>query len=202
MKWSTATLTLTLLWLTYANAQVKFDQRQESSGSTGIGLTFQENILTVGGTIASNTSEQSQIFLSGGLSFFTNSKYEIPPAPEVAVGSLVVLPFREIDLFCLVAGNAGFLKPRHLTIYILGFTSGIGFLKRIETQSELAITPYLGVYLNNYWLTSKRDTVSERQASGSIGLVAELSPTKSISGSINFSFEDTDSSFSIGMIFH
>ena len=203
MKKSIATtLMFVLLWLTYADAQVKLDLRKKSDRSSMLGLNFGENFLTVLGAVAYNTSERSQVFFGGGLSFLTDSESDIPPAPEVAVGTLSVLPFEEIDFFVTLSGGAGVLKPTEdWTIYTLGLTSGVGIFKRIETESELAITPFLGVYGNYYRITSDQRTVSEREVTGATGLEIELSPTSSIFGSIRFSFENTDSSFTIGMIF-
>ena len=64
------------------------------------------------------------------------------------------------------------------------------------------IIPYFVLSYTNTWTTTEEETDSDRYLGGTIGLEIEISPTVSVGGSFDFSFQDSDTAFGIGINFH
>ena len=101
------------------------------------------------------------------------------------------------------ATNETFVKTR-----TLGLTGGGGLLKRLGTKSGWSLTPFFGVYYSNAWAVTERqwteleEAVSNSSILGEVGMEIAVSRTTSIVGSVLFSFESSDTVFSIGINLH
>ncbi|RKU24415.1 hypothetical protein C6503_00810 [Candidatus Poribacteria bacterium] len=192
-------------------------------GRTGLGLGFRttENINTITGSLDYGIDKDLRISFAGGVALIEddefNTSLEIPPAPAVGLSIVRINPLGQTGLDYFVNGdfsamfsrtvdavtNETFVKTR-----TLGLTGGGGLLKRLGTKSGWGITPFFGVYYSNAWVVTERqwigwigfeETVSDSNILGEAGIEIQMSKTTSIIGSLLFSFESSDTTFSIGI---
>ena len=192
-------------------------------GRTGLGLGFSttENINTIAGSLDYGIDRDLRVSFTAGVGLIDDDAYnrslEIPPAPA---GGLSVVRINELgqtglDYFLNgsfgavfsrtvdAATNETFLKTR-----TLGLTGGGGVLKRLGTKSGWGLTPFFGVYYSNAWVVTERqrtgleEATSDGNVLGEAGMEIVVSRTTSIIGSVLFSFESSDTSFSIGINLH
>ena len=192
-------------------------------GRTGLGLGFSaaENIKTISGSLDYGIDKDLKISFTAGVGLIEDDEYnktlEIPPAPAGGLsivrinslgqtgldyflnGSFSAVFSRTVD----AATNETFVKTR-----TLGLTGGGGLLKRLGTKSGWSLTPFFGVYYSNAWAVTERqwteleEAVSNSSILGEAGMEIAVSRTTSIVGSVLFSFESSDTVFSIGINLH
>ncbi len=192
-------------------------------GRTGLGLGFSaaENINTISGSLDYGIDKDLKISFTAGVGLIEDDEYnktlEIPPAPAGGLsivrinslgqtgldyflnGSFSAVFSRTVD----AATSETFVKTR-----TLGLTGGGGLLKRLGTKSGWSLTPFFGVYYANAWAVTERqwtgleEAVSNSSILGEAGMEIAVSRTTSIVGSVLFSFESSDTVFSIGINLH
>ena len=189
-------------------------------GRTGLGLGFSttENINTITGILDYGIDKDLRISFSGGVALIEddgfNTSLEIPPAP---VGGLSIVRINELgqtglDYFLQGSFSAMFSRTVNaatsetfVKTRTLGLTGGGGVLKRLGTESGWGITPFFGVYYSNAWAVTEHqwrgfeEAVSDSSILGEAGVEIQMSKTTSIIGSLLFSFESSDTAFSIGI---
>ncbi len=194
-----------------------------SKGRTGLGLGFNtaENINTINGSLDYGIDRDLRVSFSAGVGLIADDAYnralEIPPAPA---GGLSIVRINELgqtglDYFLngsfgamfsrdvIAATNETFAKTR-----VLELTGGGGVLKRLGTKSGWGLTPFFGVYYSNAWVVTERqwtgleEATSDGSVLGEAGMEIVVSRSTSIIGSVLFSFESSDATFSIGINLH
>ena len=192
-------------------------------GRTGLGLGFstEENINTISGSLDYGIDRDLRVSFTAGVGLIEDDEFrgslEIPPAPAGGLsivrinalgqtgldyflnGSFSAVFSRTVD----AATNETFVKTR-----TLGLTGGGGLLKRLGTKSGWSLTPFFGVYYSNAWAVTERqwtgleEATSDGSVLGEAGMEIAVSRTTSIVGSVLFSFESSDTAFSIGINLH
>ena len=192
-------------------------------GRTGLGLGFRtaENINTISGGLDYGIDKDLKISFTAGVGLIDDDGYnrtlEIPPAPAGGLSIVRINSLGQTGLDYFLNGsfstmfsrtvdastNETFVKTR-----TLGLTGGGGILKRLGTKSGWALTPFFGVYYSNVWEVIERQWLGLEEATsnssilGEAGMEIAVSRTTSIIGSVLFSFESSDTAFSIGINLH
>ena len=189
-------------------------------GRTGLGLGFSttENINTITGSLDYGIDKDLRISFSGGVSLIEddqfNTSLEIPPAPAVGLSIARINTLGQTGLNYFLQGSFGAMFSRTVNAVTsetfvktrtLGLTGGGGVLKRLGTKSGWGVTPFFGVYYSNAWAVTERqwtgleEAVSDSDILGEAGVEIQISKTTSIIGSLLFSFQSSDTAFSIGI---
>ena len=204
-----------------AYSQISLYKLPKGRTGLGLGLSAAENINTISGSLDYGIDKDLKISFTAGVGLIEDDEYnktlEIPPAPAGGLsimrinslgqtgldyflnGSFSAVFSRTVD----AATNETFVKTR-----TLGLTGGGGLLKRLGTKSGWSLTPFFGVYYSNAWAVTERqwteleEAVSNSSILGEAGLEIAVSRTTSIVGSVLFSFESSDTVFSIGINLH
>lgn len=192
-------------------------------GRTGLGLGFSttENINTISGSLDYGIDKDLRVSFTGGVGLLEDDEYngtlEIPPAPAGGLAIVRIGSLGQTGLDYFLNGNFSamfsrvvdaatsetFVKTRTLEL-----TGGGGVLKRLNTKSGWGLTPFFGVYYSNAWAVTERqwtrleETVSDSSILGEAGIEIQVSRATSIIGSLLFSFESSDTTFSIGINLH
>ncbi|MCY3743842.1 MAG: hypothetical protein OXH00_22745 [Candidatus Poribacteria bacterium] len=189
-------------------------------GRTGLELGFSttENINTITGSLDYGIDRDLRISFAGGVALIEDDVYnrmlEIPPAPVVGLSVVRINSLGQTGLDYFLQGSFSAMFSRTVNAAtsetfvktrILGLTGGGGVLKRLGTKSRWGITPFFGVYYSSAWDVTERqwtgfeETVSDSSILGEAGVEIQMSKTTSIIGSLLFSFESSDTAFSIGI---
>ncbi len=220
-KWVFVALFLILYPVT-VYSQVSF--KKLPVGGTGFGFEFspQEDFTTIGARLDYGINTDSKISFGGGIGFADDDYLEsfggdVPPTPAVGVSVIHIQSLGQSELeyflqggfsgaFARVVDNVSddtIVNSRAFTL-----SGGGGILKRLKTQSEWVLIPYFALSYTNIWLTVENtqwdyeETDSDGSFGGNIGLEIELSKKMSVIGSFAFSFESSDTVFSLGLNFH
>lgn len=205
-----------------AYSQVALYELHTGETGFGFGLSTQEEGTTLGARVDYGIDERSKISFHGGIGFIDDDELnsfggDIPPSPAGSIGIVHVKPLGQSGLEYFFQGGfgAGFASvvedgtnDRLVSSRAFSLAGGGGILKRLETESERVIIPFFAVTYTNVWTTleSKRLAFEEIESEGSFGgtagLEIEISPTVSLLGTFAFSFESSDTAFSIGLTFH
>ena len=188
-------------------------------GRTGLGLGFSttENIDTISGSLDYGIDKDLRVSLTAGVGLIEDDEFnrslEIPPAPAAGLSILRINALGQTGLDYFLSGgfsalfsrtvdaetNETFVKTR-----TLGLTGGGGVLKRLGR----GVTPFFGVYYSNAWAVTERqwpgleEAVSDSNILGEAGVEIVVSRSTSIIGSLLFSFESSDTTFSVGINLH
>ena len=189
-------------------------------GRTGLGLGFSttENVNTIAGSLDYGIDKDLRISFTAGVGLIEDDAYnrllEIPPAPAggLSIVRINALGQTGLDYFLSGSFSAMFSRDVHAATNetftktrTLGLTGGGGVLKRLGPKSGWGITPFFGVYYSNAWVVTERqrtgleEAVSDSNILGEAGVEIQMSRTTSIIGSLLFSFESSDTTFSIGI---
>ena len=192
-------------------------------GRTGLGLGFSttENINTIVGGLDYGIDKDLRVSFTAGVGLIEDSMYnrglEIPPAPTggLSIVRINALGQTGLDYFLNGSFSAMFSRDVHAVTNetfaktrTLGLTGGGGVLKRLGTKSGWGVTPFFGVYYSNAWevkeyqRTGLEEAVSDSNVLGEAGVEIQVSRTTSVIGSVLFSFQSSDTTFSIGINLH
>ena len=192
-------------------------------GRTGLGLgvSTTESIDTISGSLDYGIDKDLRVSFTAGVGLIEDDDYngtlEIPPAPAAGLAVVRIGALGETGLDYFLNGSFSAMFSRivdaatHETFVktrTLGLTGGGGVLKRLNTKSEWSLTPFFGVYYSNAWAVTERrwpgleKTVSDSRILGEAGVEIVVSRSTSIIGSVLFSFESSDTTFSIGINLH
>ena len=192
-------------------------------GRTGLGLGFSaaENINTISGSLDYGIDKDLKISFTAGVGLIEDDEYnktlEIPPAPAGGLSIVRINSLGQTGLDYFLNGNFSAVFSRtvdaatnetFVKTRTLGLTGGGGLLKRLGTKSGWSLTPFFGVYYSNAWAVTERqwteleEAVSNSSILGEAGMEIAVSRTTSIVGSVLFSFESSDTVFSIGINLH
>ena len=192
-------------------------------GRTGLGLGFSaaENINTISGSLDYGIDKDLKISFTAGVGLIEDDEYnktlEIPPAPAGGLSIVRINSLGQTGLDYFLNGNFSAVFSRtvdaatnetFVKTRTLGLTGGGGLLKRLGTKSGWSLTPFFGVYYSNAWAVTERqwteleEAVSNSSILGEVGMEIAVSRTTSIVGSVLFSFESSDTVFSIGINLH
>ena len=191
-----------------------------SKGRTGLGVGFSttENINTITGRLDYGIDKDLRVAFTAGVGLIEDDVYnrslEIPPAPAGGLSIVRINALGQTGLDYFLNGSFSAMFSRDVNAVTnetftktrtLGLTGGGGVLKRLETKSEWGITPFFGVYYSNAWVVTERqrtgleEALSDSNILGEAGVEIQISRTTSIIGSLLFSFESSDTVFSIGI---
>ena len=205
-----------------AYSQVALYELDPGKTGFGFGLTTQEEGTTLGASIDYGIDERSKISFHGGIGFIDDDELkafggDIPPSPWGGISIVHVKPLGQSGLEYFFQGGfgAGYASvvedstnDRLASSQAFSLSGSGGLLKRLETESDWVIIPFFALSYANVWTTleSKRLAIEKTESDGSLGgtagLEIEMSPTVSLRGTFEFSFESSDTAFSIGLNFH
>ena len=192
-------------------------------GRTGLGLGFSttENINTISGSLDYGIDKDLRVSFTAGVGLIEDNAYngtlEIPPAPVGGLAIVRISPLGQTGLDYFLNGSFGAMFSRvvnaatsetFVKTRTLGLTGGGGVLKRLNTKSGWGLTPFFGVYYSNAWAVTERqwarleETVSDSRILGEAAIEIQVSRATSIIGSLLFSFQSSDTVFSIGINLH
>jgi hypothetical protein len=185
----------------------------------GLGLGIRENVTSLSGYLEYGVNNDSRVWFGGGVSFADDSSIEslggdIPPSPGIGIGLATTnaLGTTGLDYFLGASLAAEFARVVEgsttlASIQAISLGTTIGISKRLPTQSETAFTPFFALTSTRTWMRIDSDFEdidnpdSEAIMGGSIGLEIEISPTVVLSSAYTFSFENSDTVFSVGLRF-
>lgn len=194
------------------------------AGELGFGFavaTFQD-ATTISGGLDFGINKETKGSLQAGVSFVDDDELkafggEIPPSPAFGIGLLTTKPLGKSGLGYISQGSFAAQFSRvvdditnetAVSLRTLILSGGLGFFKRVETESGLTVSPFFALFVNTQWATLDIDelgideTESDTTFSAQMGLELEMSPTFSVLGGVGFSFEESDLAFSISVSFH
>ena len=220
-KWVYVALLLILYPVT-VYSQVSF--KKLPVGGTGFSFEFspQENITTIAAGIDYGINTDSKISFVGGIGLADDDYLElyggdVPATPIVGVSALHIqsLGQSELEYFLQGGFSGAFVRvvdtvsnDTVVNSRAYALSGGGGILKRLRTQSEWVLIPYFALSYTNVWTTVEsllndyEETDSDGSFGGNVGLEIEFSQKMSVIGSFAFSFESSDTVFSIGLNFH
>ena len=188
-------------------------------GRTGLGLgvSTTENINTISGSLDYGIDKDLRVSLSAGVGLIEddelNRSLEIPPAPAAGLSIVRINALGQTGLDYFLNGSFSAIFSRtvnaetsetFIKTRTLGLTGGGGVLKRLGR----GVTPFFGVYYSNAWTVTERqwtgreEAVTDSSILGEAGVEIVVSRSTSIIGSVLFSFESSDTAFSIGINLH
>lgn len=160
-----------------------------------------------------------KISFSPGISFIsTDADIDIPPSPYLGVGIMNIIKFPHTNLHYFIKGSSGVTyaqatgqihSNRNETYHSIGVSvsGSIGVFHRMNTESDMNFTPFFVVNYSNIWIN--RSTIreiysdsTEQVATGNAGLEMQMTDRISLLGQWNFSFMESDGTFTIAIIFH
>ena len=189
-------------------------------GRTGLGLGFSttENVNTIAGSLDYGIDKDLRVSFTAGVGLIEddadNRRLEIPPDPAVGLSIVRINALGQTGLDYFLNGSFSAMFSRvvnaatsetFVKTRTLGLTGGGGLLKRLGPKSGWGITPFFGIYYSNAWEVTERgwtgfeETVSDSSVLGEAGIEIQMSRSTSIIGSLLFSFESSDTTFSIGI---
>lgn len=189
-------------------------------GRTGLGLGFRaaENTNTISGSLDYGIDKDLKISFTGGVALIEDDEFnvdlEIPPAPVGGLSIVRISSLGQTGLDYFLNGRFSALFSRtvdaetsetFVKARTLELTGGGGLLKRLDTKSGWALTPFFGVYYSNAWAVTERqwtrleEAMSDSSILGEAGIEIAMSRTTSIVGSVLFSFESSDTVFSVAI---
>ncbi len=203
-------------------SQVSFKKLPIGGTSYGFEFSPQTDVTTIGARVDYGINRDAKIYLGAAIGFIDDDELgsyggEIPPSPGVGLGVLHIQPLGQsgVEYFLYGEFGAAFAwivdsatDETYGNSRTFGLSGGGGILKRLKTQSDLVIIPYFGLSYRNIWLTVEntlwdyKESDSDRSFGGIVGLEIEMSPTISVIGAFGFSFDSSDTVFSIGLNFH
>lgn len=204
-----------------AYAQTSLYKLPEGRTGLGLGVSTTENINTIVGGLDYGIDKDLRVSFTAGVGLIEDSAYnrllEIPPAPTggLSIVRINALGQTGLDYFLNGSFSAMFSRDVHAVTNetfsktrTLELTGGGGVLKRLGTKSGWGVTPFFGVYYSNAWVVTERqrtgleEAVSDSNILGEAGVEIQVSRTTSVIGSILFSFQSSDTTFSIGINLH
>ena len=187
----------------------------------GLGLSTTENINTISGSLDYGIDKDLRVSLTAGVGLIEDDEFnrslEIPPAPAAGLSIIRINALGQTGLDYFLNGSFSALFSRtvdattsetFVKTRTLGLIGGGGVLKRLNTKSEWSLTPFFGIYYSNAWAVTERhwtgreEAVSDSNILGEAGVEIVISRSTSIIGSVLFSFESSDTTFSIGINLH
>lgn len=203
-------------------SQVSFKKLPVGGTSYGFEFSPQTDVTTIAARVDFGLNNDSKIFFGAGIGFTDDDELgsyggEIPPSPGVGLGVLHIQSLGQSGMEYFMQGtfNAGFAwvvdnatDETLVRSRAFALSGGGGILKRFKTQSEWLIIPYFGLSYTNIWLTVENilwdyeETDSDGSIGGVIGLEIEMSPKMSVMGAFGFSFQSSDTVFSLGLNLH
>ena len=204
-----------------AYSQISLYKLPKGRTGLGLGLSTDENIKTISGSLDYGIDKDLIISFTGGVGLIDDDGYnktlEIPPAPAAGLSIVRISSLGQTGLDYFLNGSFSAVFSRtvdaatsetFVKTRTLGLTGGGGLLKRLGTKSGWSLTPFFGVYYANAWAVTERqwtgleEAVSNSSILGEAGMEIAVSRTTSIVGSVLFSFESSDTVFSIGINLH
>ncbi len=200
---------------------VSFLRLAQKQSAYGFGIQFMEDSRIISGALEFGMSTGTKFYGVGGIGFIDqdalNTGFETPPAPVAELGLMHTEPLQQtgFDFFITGAGAAAFSRllyddePR-LNTTTLGLATAGGLLRRIEMDSGMKLTPYFGVEYSHVWLTiineqlksNRKETEDEGYIGGKLGMELHVSSSVIARATFSFSFEDSDTDFTLGLTFH
>lgn len=195
-------------------------------GFTGFDFSRSQDAVGMAGSLGYGINNQTKIVLTANMGSFNRDRYgpelDVPPSVAIGVGPVHVGSLGQTGLGYFLTGavyrgfSSGISRrlddptyQRLLSVRTNGIGGGGGISKRLETNFGWVLTPFCGVSYSRSWSRISRGAPGEITLNrvrsgygGQVGLEIELSPAISVSGAFGVSFEDFNSSFSIGLNFH
>lgn len=144
-----------------------------------------------------------------GLTFTEIPGDDIPPAPTAGVGILKTGDIQGNNLEYYLGGTLAMAYQQIKPLHFLGLdiVGSIGLLTRLQTDTTFTLIPYFGVSYTHRWMnvsTTSRTYLDDTDFifNGNAGVEIEISPTTSVIGSWDFSFQEDASILTIGVNFH
>ncbi len=220
-KWVYIALVL-ILSPAAAYSQASFKKLPIGKTSYGFEFSPQTDVTVIGARVDYGINNDSKISFHAALGFTNDDALgsyggDIPPSPGVGLSVLHIQPLGQSELEYFIQGGfaASFARVVDNTTNDTlvrsrgyGLTGGGGILTRLKTQPGWVIIPYFGLSYTNVWLTVEdalqdfEETDSDGSFGGTVGLEIEMSPKISVIGAFAFSFQSSDTVFSIGLNLH
>ena len=174
------------------------------------------------GYLTSPIDQSTQAIFAAGIGLFDNEQLadlnaSIPPSPSGAVALEKASTLGTTGLQSFLTGGVkassakGILTDENITLLsIVDLTAfgGAGIFKRLQTSSELVMTPSFGVFYSYTWETTdykewgEKESVEFSDFSGGVGLQLDLAPEISVWGALLFSFDTSDTALTVGISWH
>lgn len=195
-------------------------------GFTGFDFSRNQDAIGIAGNLSYGINNRTKIVLTTNMGSFNTDRYgtefDVPPSVAIGIGPVHVGSLGQTGLGYFLTGAVyrGFSSEisrrlddptyqRRLSVRTNGIAGGGGISKRLETNFGWVLTPFCGVSYSRSWSRISRRAPEEITLNrvragygGQVGLEIELSPAISVSGAFGVSFEDFNSSFSIGLSLH
>ena len=183
-----------------------------------IGITKPIVTTTVGANLDYGIEDDLKISFQAGVGL--SDAPAMPPAPTGVIDIVRIKPLGDTGLDYFWRGDFGAVFFRTVQestnqilerSRILRLSGAAGVLKRLETESGQVMLPFFALSYIRSWETLETNpeenwtyTRSARRGdlAGEIGIEIEWSPTITVLGGLQFSFERSDIAFRVGLNFY
>jgi len=193
-----------------------------SPGEYGLGIrvAFLEDVTGLYGNLFYGISNNLHGYLAAGMGYPDQDELlpgtSMPPFPTFGFGFATsdTLDGTGLDYHTTFGFGIGFGKIIDdntdkilLTIRTTGPSGGVAFSTKIPLGSDISIVPLAGLSYVHAWTRIESDiidfteTETDSTWSGYMGLTAQLSPAISIGGSVEFSLEESDITYTLSALF-
>lgn len=215
-------LLIAALWLiSYdAFAQSSFHELTPGRSILGFTIDFLEGGEMIGGTLRYAISKSSAANFSVGVGFLDDEGgVSFPPAPaaDLSIGRTEALGQTPLGYFSYIGfgvasvrGLRGRTNQVVSTALSLGPSASFGVFKGLDLSGNLTVFPFFGVSYTYLWTTvgvdyndlDLNDSTGTGDFSGVLGIELEFSPRFGMLGGVDFSFDDSETIFFMGVNFY
>lgn len=168
------------------------------------------------GSLDYHFSRELKVSFIPGVAFLdiaSRDSVDVPPSPsaELRLTSTGALDSaNSLDYFVKGGFRSHYTQVhsggRALHYVNMTLTGGVGVIHRLKTVTAWKFNPFFGVFYSNIWrnTSTTREIIVDDTYSlftGEAGVEIETSPTTNIIGSVEFSFENSEIIYNIGISF-
>ena len=209
-------IVMLLLFPLTAFSQSSLYRSTPEKSALGMSLSFLDNGKILNGYLVSPIDNSTQAIFGAGIRLLNNEGLNetTPPSPSGVIALEKTRALGTTGLQSFLSGGFMASSEKRVSsegnitlrsIVDLTALGGAGIFKRLQSSSELVITPSFGVYYAYTWRTEDDKLSAEKvlprefsDFSGAVGLQLDLAPEVSVWSTLTFSFDNPETVLRVG----
>ncbi|MDE0044211.1 MAG: hypothetical protein OXT74_19395 [Candidatus Poribacteria bacterium] len=201
-------------------AQSSFHEFTPGRSILGFNIDFLDDGEILGGTLRYAISKSASADFSVGVGLFDEQGgFTFPPAPTagIAIGRAEKLGQTQLGYFSYIGVGASTVRGVDSqtnqvvrTALSLGPSASVGVFKPLDLSGNLIVSPFFGLSYTYLWTTAGvnysdldlRKTTEAGDFSGLLGIEFEFSPRFGMMMGLDFSFDESETIFFMGVNFY